>query len=179
MIQYPKLSAIVAKSRNNVIGIEGGLPWHLSSDLQFFKKTTLGKPVLMGRVTWEGLPFALPGRPNLVLTRNQNYISPPAEIFQTTRDLIGRGYELAGELGVAVPTDPRGSHERASAEGNVVDVRHRVVLDHAERLQRPAAVAVVCDEPDRCLAVRLSPDNQHRLPCLSARLPVVPRPKQE
>lgn len=100
MIQYPKLSAIVAKSRNNVIGIEGGLPWHLSSDLQFFKKTTLGKPVLMGRVTWEGLPFALPGRPNLVLTRNQNYISPPAEIFQTTRDLIGRGYELAGELGV-------------------------------------------------------------------------------
>ncbi len=100
MIKYPKLSAIVARSRNNVIGIEGGLPWHLYSDLQFFKKTTLGKPVLMGRVTWEGLPFALPGRPNLVLTRNQNYISPPAEVFQSIRDMIGRGFELAGELDV-------------------------------------------------------------------------------
>ena len=100
MIQYPKLSAIVAKARNNAIGIEGGLPWHLSSDLQFFKKTTLGKPVLMGRVTWEGLPFALPGRPNLVLTRNKDYISPPAEIYQSVRELIGRGYELAGELNV-------------------------------------------------------------------------------
>ena len=100
MIQYPKLSAIVAKSRNNVIGNKGSLPWHLSSDLKFFKTTTLGKPVLMGRVTWEGLPFALPGRPNLVLTRNNNYISPPAEIFRSATDMIGRGYELAGETGV-------------------------------------------------------------------------------
>jgi len=92
----PKLSAIVAKSRNNVIGIDGGLPWHLSSDLKFFKKTTLGKPVLMGRTTWEGLPFPLPGRPNLILTRNKNYFSPDAEIFHTVKDLVGRGYEIAG-----------------------------------------------------------------------------------
>lgn len=97
---FPKLSAIVAKSRNNVIGVKGGLPWHISSDLQFFKKVTLGKPVLMGRVTWEGLPFPLPGRPNLVLTRNQNYISPPAEIFTSIKDLVGRGYEIAGETGI-------------------------------------------------------------------------------
>ncbi len=97
MIQYPKLSAIVAKSRNNVIGVEGGLPWHLSSDLQFFKKTTLRKPVLMGRVTWEGLPFPLPGRANLVLTRNTNYMAPPAEIFTNMNDMIGRAFEIAGE----------------------------------------------------------------------------------
>ncbi len=52
---------------------------------------------MMGRVTWEGLPFPLPGRPNLVLTRNENYISPPAEIFTSVRELVGRGYEIAGE----------------------------------------------------------------------------------
>jgi len=57
----------------------------------------MGKPVLMGRKTWEGLPFPLPGRPNLVLTRNQNYFSPEAEIYTSVSDLVGRGYEIAGE----------------------------------------------------------------------------------
>jgi len=52
---------------------------------------------MMGRTTWEGLPFPLPGRPNLVLTRNKNYFSPGAEIFTSVKDLIGRGYEIAGQ----------------------------------------------------------------------------------
>ena len=95
----PKLSLIVAKSRNGVIGVEGDLPWKLSSDLKYFKKVTMGKPVLMGRVTWESLPFPLPGRPNLVLTRDRTYQAPKAEIFHDVYELIGRGYELAGELG--------------------------------------------------------------------------------
>ncbi len=97
MGMFPKLSAIVAQSRNNVIGRDGGLPWHLSSDLKLFKKYTMGKPVMMGRTTWEGLPFPLPGRPNLVLTRNKDYFSPDAEIFHSIRGLVGRGYEIAGE----------------------------------------------------------------------------------
>ncbi len=96
MGKFPKLSAIVAQSRNNVIGRDGGLPWHLSSDLKLFKKHTMGKPVMMGRTTWEGLPFPLPGRSNLVLTRNRDYFSPGAEIFTSVRDLVGRGYEIAG-----------------------------------------------------------------------------------
>ncbi len=99
MSAFPKLSAIVAKSRNNVIGVEGDLPWKLSSDLKFFKQTTIGKPVLMGRVTWESLPFPLPGRPNLVLTRDANYNAPQAEVFTDIHEMIGRGYELAGEAG--------------------------------------------------------------------------------
>jgi len=97
---YPRLSLIVAKSRNNVIGIDGDLPWRLSSDLKFFKETTLGKPVLMGRVTWESLPFPLPGRPNLVLTRNPEFMAPKAEVFTDINAMIGRGYELAGEHNV-------------------------------------------------------------------------------
>lgn len=95
----PKLSLIVARARNGVIGVDGDLPWRLSSDLKFFKKATMGKPVLMGRVTWESLPFPLPGRPNLVLTRNRDYSDSRAEIFHDARAMIGRGYELAGALG--------------------------------------------------------------------------------
>ncbi len=93
------LSLIVAKSRNNVIGIDGDLPWRLSSDLKFFKATTMGKPVLMGRVTWESLPFPLPGRPNLVLTRNADYKAAKAEVHTDIHDMIGRGFELAGLTG--------------------------------------------------------------------------------
>ena len=100
MTTLPKLSLIVARAQNGVIGVEGDLPWRLSSDLKFFKKTTLGKPVLMGRVTWESLPFPLPGRPNLVLTRNADYSAPNAEVFTDMTAMIGRGYELAGELDV-------------------------------------------------------------------------------
>ncbi len=99
MSTNPHFSLIVAKSRNGVIGVDGDLPWHLSSDLQFFKKTTLGKPVLMGRVTWESLPFPLPGRPNLVLTRDKTYKTKSAEIHHDLYAMIGRGYELAGQNG--------------------------------------------------------------------------------
>ena len=98
MSVIPKLSLIVAKSRNGVIGVDGDLPWKLSSDLKFFKQTTMGKPVLMGRVTWESLPFPLPGRPNLVLTRDETYAAPKAEVFHDIHEMIGRGYELAGEM---------------------------------------------------------------------------------
>ena len=85
--------------RDSVIGVDGDLPWKLSSDLQFFKKTTLGKPVMMGRVTWESLPFPLPGRPNLVLTRDKTYQAKGAEVFTDLFEMIGRGYELAGLSG--------------------------------------------------------------------------------
>jgi dihydrofolate reductase len=99
MTTNPKLSLIVARSRNGVIGVDGDLPWRIPSDLKFFKKTTLGKPVLMGRVTWESLPFPLPGRPNLILTRNADYEAKKGEVFTSLKALVGRGYELAGLSG--------------------------------------------------------------------------------
>lgn len=100
MATYPKISLIVARAKNCVIGVDGDLPWRLSSDLKFFKKTTLGKPVMMGRITWESLPFPLPGRPNLVLTRNADYAAKGAEVFTDKSDMIGRAYELAGAMNV-------------------------------------------------------------------------------
>jgi dihydrofolate reductase len=64
----------VARARNGVIGRAGDLPWRLKSDLAIFKATTLGKPVIMGRKTWESLPKRpLPGRTNIVLTRDGSY----------------------------------------------------------------------------------------------------------
>lgn len=61
---------VVAMSENRVIGRDGDLPWKISADLKHFKKVTMGHPVVMGRRTWESLPFALPGRRNIVITRN-------------------------------------------------------------------------------------------------------------
>lgn len=68
----------VARARNGVIGRAGALPWRLKSDLALFKQTTLFKPVIMGRKTWESLPRRpLPGRMNLVLTRDGSYAEQP------------------------------------------------------------------------------------------------------
>ena len=100
MSTNPKLCAVVAMDRNRVIGCEGDLPWRLPSDLKHFKRVTLGKPCLMGRKTWESLPFPLPGRPNLVLTRNSDYCAKGADIFTDLNTMIGQGYELAGASGV-------------------------------------------------------------------------------
>ena len=58
-------------ARNGVIGREGGLPWHLPDDLRHFKRLTTGKPVIMGRRTFESIGRPLPGRDNIVLTRNE------------------------------------------------------------------------------------------------------------
>jgi len=65
------LMMIFACDLNGVIGKNGNLPWRQSTDLQFFKKTTLGKTVVMGRKTWDSLPFPLPGRRNIVISRSK------------------------------------------------------------------------------------------------------------
>jgi dihydrofolate reductase len=99
MMKKPILAAIVARSRNGVIGRDGDLPWRLSSDLKHFKRLTVGTPCVMGRKTWESLPGALPKRPMLVLTRQVDYKAQGAEVFQTVRALLGRAHELAGAIG--------------------------------------------------------------------------------
>lgn len=67
------ISLIAAMDKNRLIGVNNQLPWHLPADLAYFKRTTLGKPVLMGRKTYESIGRPLPGRTNLVLTRNDDY----------------------------------------------------------------------------------------------------------
>lgn len=78
------ISYVVAVSRNGVIGREGGLPWHISSDLKRFKEITMGKPVVMGRRTWDSLPRRpLPGRRNIVITRQPGFAPEGAEVAAT------------------------------------------------------------------------------------------------
>lgn len=67
------LSIIVAASENNVIGINNHLPWHLPVDMKYFKDMTMGKPIVMGRKSFEELGRVLPGRPNIMITRQTDY----------------------------------------------------------------------------------------------------------
>ncbi len=67
------ISLIAAVAANGAIGVDGGLPWHLPDDFRWFKAQTLGKPVIMGRKTWESLARALPGRQNIVITRRAKF----------------------------------------------------------------------------------------------------------
>lgn len=71
----------VARARNGVIGRDGGLPWRIKSDMALFKETTMGKPVIMGRKTWDSLPRKpLPGRLNIVLTRQLDFMANGATV---------------------------------------------------------------------------------------------------
>jgi len=95
------LSLFIAIADNGVIGRNNGLPWRLSGDLKYLKRMTMGKPILMGRKTWESFPKRpLPGRPNLVITRDAGYDAPGAEVLTHVAAAVARGETLAGELGV-------------------------------------------------------------------------------
>ena len=76
----PRIYLIAAIAQNGVIGVNGGLPWHLPEDLKRFKKLTLGHPVIMGRKTWESLGKALPGRKNIVVTSTPRYAAHGAVV---------------------------------------------------------------------------------------------------
>jgi dihydrofolate reductase len=92
----------VARSRNGVIGRDGGLPWHLSDDLKRFKALTLGKPIIMGRKTWQSLPKRpLPGRLNLILTRDGSYETGGAVVCETFSEAFAIAKEQAAEDGVS------------------------------------------------------------------------------
>ena len=92
----PKICLIAARGRNNVIGAEGDLPWRLSSDLQLFKATTRGKPVIMGRKTWESLPRRpLPQRLNIVMTRQAGYEAEGAYVVSDLADAMNAAFARA------------------------------------------------------------------------------------
>ncbi|PKP77333.1 MAG: dihydrofolate reductase [Alphaproteobacteria bacterium HGW-Alphaproteobacteria-3] len=94
------VSFVVAIADNGVIGRDNGLPWRLSGDMAFFKRVTMGKPVIMGRKTWESLPKKpLPGRPNIVVTRDAAYGAEGAEVVTSAEDALARGAALAAALG--------------------------------------------------------------------------------
>ena len=97
----PRLSLVAARARNGVIGRDGDLPWRLRGDLQRFKAVTMGKPCLMGRATWESLPLKpLPGRLNLVLTRDGSFEATGAVVCTSLPEALEMAREQAREDGV-------------------------------------------------------------------------------
>jgi dihydrofolate reductase len=87
-VTRPSLELVVAVARNGVIGRGNALPWHLPEDLRYFKRLTLGGPILMGRRTWESIGRPLPGRTNLVLTRSAGFEAPGATVVHTLDEAL-------------------------------------------------------------------------------------------
>jgi hypothetical protein len=107
-----RLTLVVAYASNRVIGRDNGLPWKLPGDLAHFKRTTLGHPIVMGRKTWESLGRPLPGRLNIVITRNAGYAAQGATVVpDIDAALRAAGARTRYSLGanaawIAWPDDP-------------------------------------------------------------------------
>lgn len=84
----PRLSLIVAMSRNRVIGADGKIPWHLPGELKLFKDLTMGHPIIMGRKTWESIGRLLPGRITVIVTRQPGYDVPGAIVAHSLQEAI-------------------------------------------------------------------------------------------
>ena len=94
------LCLIAACAHDRVIGLNNSMPWHLPQDLRHFKALTLGKPIIMGRKTWDSLGRPLPGRLNLVVSRQPGLQLEGAEVFTGLEAAISRANEWAREQGV-------------------------------------------------------------------------------
>lgn len=88
-------------AENRVIGRNNSLPWHLSEDLKYFKATTMGHCIIMGRKTWESIGRPLPGRTSIVVTNNENYVAEGAKIVHSLPEAI----RLAENIGVIDGTE--------------------------------------------------------------------------
>lgn len=163
----PRISLLVAATENGVIGRDNGMPWHLPDDLRHFKALTLGKPVLMGRRTFDSIGKPLPGRTNLVLTRDTGWAVPGASAvpdLETALQAAAPAAELvvaggAQVYGLALPRASRiyltrihaviegdtrlpdidsGSWHETSRELHPVDARHAFAMSFITLERRSA-----------------------------------------
>jgi len=95
-----KVAIVVAVSENGVIGNDGDMPWKLSTDLKRFKALTLGKPLVMGRKTFESIGRPLPGRPHVIVSRNPDFHPDGVEVAPSLEAAIDRAAAIASALGV-------------------------------------------------------------------------------
>ena len=92
-----KISLIVAMAENRIIGRRGRLPWRIPADLQYFKRITMGKPILMGRRTWESIGRPLPGRTSIVITRDSGYTAPGCVVVHSLQAALQAAADCADE----------------------------------------------------------------------------------
>ena len=117
-----RIAFVVAVAENGVIGRDGKLPWRLPSDLQWFRKVTLGKPVIMGRKTYESIGKPLDGRDTIVVTRQHDFAAAGVRVATSVEEAIDLGRQLA---------DQRGANEVMIIGG--ADI-FRATLAHADRI---------------------------------------------
>lgn len=89
------LAVIVAASENGIIGRDNALPWHLPEDLRYFKRTTMGKPIVMGRKTFESIGRPLPGRTNIVITRQPGYTAEGVMVVSGLDEALALAEDIA------------------------------------------------------------------------------------
>ena len=82
-MNHPEIILVMARASNGVIGNDGGMPWHIPADLRHFKQVTKGRPMIMGRKTFDSLPGLLPGRRHIVLTRDSKWEEDGAEVVHS------------------------------------------------------------------------------------------------
>ena len=95
-----RIAIIAGVAENGVIGSEQAIPWRVPSDMAFFKATTMGKPIVMGRKQYETVGRPLPGRTNIVITRQQDYRPEGVLVFHSIDEALQKAGEIAGESGV-------------------------------------------------------------------------------
>lgn len=144
-----RLAMIVAAAENHVIGRDNDLPWHLPNDLKYFKATTMGKPIVMGRKTYDSIGRPLPGRPNIVITRNADWQVAPEHqeavtIVSTVEDALAAARRVAEEAGV----------EEVMVIGGAEI--YRMLFDQADRLYLTRVHAEV--EGDACFPALAASD---------------------
>jgi dihydrofolate reductase len=150
-----KLAFVVAVAKNGVIGRNGGLPWRLSTDLKHFKKLTLGKPIVMGRRTWDSIGRPLPGRETIVITRDPNFSAEGVHVVHS----IEAGLELAREQAGRLQTDTimiLGGSDIFAALLDRADIIHLTEVDLAPEgdvkfppLESARWVEIACEAPPR------------------------------
>ncbi len=116
------ISLVVAVAENGVIGAHGDVPWRIPSDLRYFREVTMGKPVIMGRKTWEGIGRPLPGRDNIVVTRQADYEAAGVHVVHDVDSALAKARELAAA---------RGGDEICVIGGEEI---FRAAMDRADRI---------------------------------------------
>lgn len=117
-----RIAYVVAVAENSVIGRDGKLPWRLSSDLKFFRRITLGKPVIMGRKTYQSIGKPLDGRDNIVLTRQRDFAPPGVQVAHGPEAAVALARTLA---------EARGADEISVIGGAEV---YQLLMPHVDRV---------------------------------------------
>lgn len=99
-MNQPRIAMIAALADNRVIGRGNALPWHISADLKHFKRTTLGKPIIMGRKTFESIGRPLPGRSNIVVSRRADFRPEGVSVVDNAEQAVALGRAVAIQEGV-------------------------------------------------------------------------------